>query len=203
MPRSPAFAGVVLAAGASSRMGQDKALLEYAGQSFLAGAIRLLQSACDFVVVVAGANSDLLRPIVYQNSAYLLQNPKPERGQFSSLRLGLQAVLDRGRDTACVTVVDRPAALTETLTTLKERFLQTSSETIWATVPQFNEKHGHPVIFAREMIELFLRADPVNTAREIEHEHQDRIEYVPVSDPRVTMNINTPEDYSALCQTIA
>ena len=199
--RSPAFAGVILAAGASSRMGTDKALLEFEGRSFLAGAIRLLQSACDFVLVVTGANTDLLRPIIYENSGYVVRNPNPERGQFSSLRLGLQAVLERGRDAACVTLVDRPAARRETLATLKERFLQTSPETIWAAVPQFGEKHGHPVIFARELIELVLRADPVSTAREIEHEHQNRIEYVRVDDPRVVVNVNTPEDYSILCQS--
>lgn len=199
--RSPAFAGVILAAGASSRMGTDKALLEFDGSTFLAGAIRLLQSTCDFVLVVTGANTDLLRPIIYEHSGYLVVNPKPERGQFSSLRMGLQAVLDRGRDTACLTLVDRPAARASTLARLQERFIQTNPEAIWAVVPQFGDRHGHPVIFGREMIEAFLRADPVNTAREIEHEHQDRIEYLTVDDPRVVLNVNTPEDYSTLRQT--
>ncbi|MFL6439718.1 MAG: NTP transferase domain-containing protein [Terriglobales bacterium] len=200
MPRSPSFAGVVLAAGASARMGEDKALLQYGGRTFLAGAIQLLQSACDFVVVVTGANTDLLRPVVYQNSAYLVRNWKPELGQFSSLRLGLQAALDRGRDAVCVTLVDRPPARPDTLFTLKDHFLQTAAERVWSVVPQFDGKHGHPVIFSREMMEVFLRADLSANARQIEHQHQDRIEYVSVDDARVAMNINTPEDYSALAQ---
>jgi len=181
-------------------MGQDKALLPYVGHTFLAGAIQLLQNECDFVVVVTGQNTELLRPVIYQNSAYLVENPQPELGQFSSLRVGLQAVLERGRDTACVTLVDRPSALPSTLLRLKERFLETSPETTWAIVPQFDGKHGHPVIFAREMIEVFLRADPASTARDIEHHYQNRIEYADVNDARVIMNINTPEDYSALTQ---
>jgi CTP:molybdopterin cytidylyltransferase MocA len=65
-------------------------------------------------------------------------------------------------------------------------------------VPQFNGRHGHPAIFGREMIEVFLRASVSSNAREIEHQHQERIEYVTVEDPRVTININTPDDYSAL-----
>jgi len=198
--RSPAFAGVILAAGASSRMGSDKALLQYAGRTFLSGAIQLLQSACDFVVVVTGSNADLLRPVVYENAAYLLRNWQPELGQFSSLRLGLQEVLGRGRDAAWVTLVDRPPAQLQTLAALKHRFLSTSPETTWAIVPEFNGKHGHPVIFGREMIEVFLRADPASNAREIEHQHQNRIEYFSVDDPRVVLNINTPEEYSALTQ---
>jgi len=201
MPRSSSLAGVILAAGASSRMGQDKALLQYEGRSFLAGAIRLLQNVCDFVVVVVGKNIDMLRPVIYENSAYLVVNPQPELGQFSSLRLGLQAVLDRGRDAACVTLVDRPPAQPGTVQSLKQHFLHSAPETTWAVVPQFEGKHGHPVIFGREMIELFLRAQPRDNAREIEHQHQSQIEYLDVNDARVVLNINTPEDYSSLQTT--
>jgi hypothetical protein len=53
------------------------------------------------------------------------------------------------------------------------------------------------------MIEAFLRAEPTSNAREIEHQHANRIEYVSVDDPRVTININTPEEYSALTQPIS
>lgn len=183
-------------------MAEDKALLQFAGQSFLAGAIRLLQSATDFVVVVTGNNTDLLRPVIYQNSAYVVRNWEPERGQFSSLRDGLQAVLDRGRDAACVTLVDRPPARTETLAALKFQFMNTAPENKWAVVPEFQGKHGHPVIFGREMMEVFLRADESSNARDIEHEHQSFIQYLPVNDSRVVMNINTPEDYSWLLQAI-
>lgn len=182
-------------------MGADKALLEYAGKTFLEGAIQLLQNACDFVIVVTGNNTDLLQPLIYQNSGYIVRNWHPELGQFSSLRIGLQAVLDRGRDAACVTLVDRPPAEFDTLTLLKRKFLGTTPEKVWAVVPQSEGKHGHPVIFGREMIEAFLRADASSNAREIEHKHQSRIEYVSVADARVVLNINTPEDYSSLLQT--
>jgi molybdenum cofactor cytidylyltransferase len=182
-------------------MGTDKALLQFAGKTFLAATIDLLQSQCDFVMVVAGANASFLRPVIYSNSAYLVENPNPELGQFSSLRIGLHAILNRGRDTACVTLVDRPAARFDTLAKLKEAFLQTSPEVVWATVPEYEGRHGHPVIFAREMIEAFLRAEPNKSARDIEHEHQSHIQYVPVDDARVAININTPEDYSTLCHS--
>jgi molybdenum cofactor cytidylyltransferase len=110
--------------------------------------------------------------------------------------------LNRGRDAACVTLVDRPAAQPRTLAHLKDAFLLSSPEEIWATVPEYEGRHGHPVIFAREMIEAFLRAEPTKTARDVEHEHQSRIQYVPVDDPRVALNINTPEDYSNVCHSI-
>ena len=48
------------------------------------------------------------------------------------------------------------------------------------------------------MIERFLREPNTSTARDVEHRYQDHIQYVPVTDPFVSMNINTPEDYATL-----
>ena len=197
MPRSPAFAGVILAAGDSSRMGSDKALLVWNGETFLSLAIRRLSAVCDFVVVVAGKNAEALRPIVYQHAGYLVINPRPEEGQFSSLRIGLREVLDRGRDSVFVTLVDRPAPAAETLELLRDTFLHSRPEETWAVVPEFRGKHGHPYIGSREMIEAFLRAPQNSTAREIEHTNQSKILYLPVSDPNVTANLNTPEEYES------
>jgi CTP:molybdopterin cytidylyltransferase MocA len=48
------------------------------------------------------------------------------------------------------------------------------------------------------MIAAFLRVPATSTARDIEHEHPEKIEYLQVDDPLVALNINTPEDYAAL-----
>jgi molybdenum cofactor cytidylyltransferase len=211
MSRSASFAGVILAAGESSRMGRDKALLRWppmifgqmldeqaapSGQTFLSAAIRSLGSA-DFIVVVAGNNAEALSPIVYSNGGSLIVNPDPGRGQFSSLRVGLTEVLNRGRDAAMITLVDRPAAKATTVQALREAF-EAAPREVWALVPEFAGKHGHPYIAGREMIEQFLRAPETSNAREIEHAAQEHIQYLTVDDPFVALNINTPEDYAAL-----
>ncbi len=206
MARSPSFAGVILAAGDSSRMGTDKALLPWpplvAGQppsrdTFLSAAICSLMSATDFVLIVAGKNESALAPIVYANGASLVTNPHPGRGQFSSLQVGLQEVLNRGRDAAIITLVDRPPVTAATVQLLRHA-LESSSENIWAVVPEFSGKHGHPYLVGRELMEVFLQAPATASAREVEHRYQDHIQYVEVSDPFVALNINTPEDYAAL-----
>ena len=51
------------------------------------------------------------------------------------------------------------------------------------------------------MIEAFLSAPVTSSAREIEHQHQQHIQYVPVDDPRLGINIDTPEDYARLAKT--
>jgi molybdenum cofactor cytidylyltransferase len=206
--------GVILAAGESTRMGRDKALLpwppdpagtlERVGNSpsgtLLSAAIEALGRYCDMVFVVAGKNETALRLVAYGCGAFLARNPTPERGQFSSLQIGLQEVMSRGRDAAMITLVDRPPPKAATLAKLLDAFEKLNRNS-WALVPQFEGKHGHPILVGREMIEVFLRSPATATAREIEHANQQRITYVPVDDSRVTVNINSPEDYARLASS--
>lgn len=177
-------------------MGRDKALLTWRGRTLLEAHINLLQPESDLVIIVAGANIEALKPVVYGNAAYLARNPEPELGQFSSLRVGLQAVLNYGRDAAIISLVDRPPVSAETLRTLKSEFCAAPERDTWAVVPDFNGTHGHPILVAREMIEAFLRAPATSNARDIEHAHQQHIRYVTMNDPAVATNWNTPDEYT-------
>lgn len=198
MALSPSFAGVILAAGASSRMGREKALLPWKGGTFLSAAIQALQRVTDFVMVVVGPHNQAeIAPVIYANAAFLVLNPHPENGQFSSLQRGLEEVLNRGRDAAIFTLVDRPAPQLETIVQLKDGFIN-SSDQVWSVVPEYSGKHGHPIIVGREMIEAFLRAPGASTARDVEHAHQQHILYVAVDDPLVALNVNTAEDFEKL-----
>src|ERR1051325_6726273 len=86
MALSPSFAGVILAAGASSRMGRDKALLPWRDGTFLSTAIRALQPVTELVIVVAGANASSLAAIANTHAAFMAVNPAPQSGQVSSLQ---------------------------------------------------------------------------------------------------------------------
>jgi len=202
MGRTPSFCGVILAAGDSSRMGRDKALLPWPpsalADTFLSAAIRLFFSHVDVVLVVAGKNEAALAPIVYANGASLVVNPDPARGQFSSLRVGLQEVLNRGRDAAMVTLVDRPPVRMETIEILESAFERATTRRKWAVIPEYQGKHGHPILLGREMMEAFLKAPETSNARDIERAHLSQIEYVPVDDPLVAVNVDTPEQYVSL-----
>jgi molybdenum cofactor cytidylyltransferase len=147
--------------------------------------------------VVAGKNEASIAPVAYAEGASVIVNPDPDRGQFSSLQIGLHEVLNRGRDAAMITLVDRPPANSTTIQILREAFEAAANDT-WAVVPEFSGKHGHPYIAGRELIEAFLQAPPTSTARDVEHAHQQHIIYIPVDDPLVALNINTPEDYAKL-----
>ena len=214
MPLSPNICGVVLAAGFSSRMGRDKALLPWppvpegapAANTFLGATIDLLQAYSELVIVVAGDNGPTITPVAYAHGAFLAVNRHPERGQFSSLQVGLQEVLNHGRDAAFIALIDRPPVLPRTLKSLREAFLEAAPE-VWALVPELKRGdeviHGHPILIGREMIEAFRLAPATTTAREIEHQYQQHIRYIPVDDPRLAMNVDTPEDYARLLRAEA
>lgn len=185
-------------------MGRDKALLPWppasSNDTFLSAAILLFFSHVDVVLVVVGKNEAALAPIIYANGASLVVNPDAARGQFSSLRVGLQEVLNRGRDAAMVTLVDRPPVRIETVEALVSEFERATTKTQrkWAVIPEYQGTHGHPILAGREMMEAFLRAPETSDAREVEHAHLAQIEYIPVDDPLVAVNVNTPEQYAAL-----
>jgi molybdenum cofactor cytidylyltransferase len=187
-------------------MGTDKALLQWPtqataaapGDTFLSAAIRLFARYVEIVLVVAGKNERALAPVIYAQGASLVVNLDPSRGQFSSLQTGLHEVLNRGRDAAMITLVDRPPVTPATIEQLAAEFEKASSRSIWAVVPEYQGKHGHPILAGREMIEAFLRAPANSNAREIEHANQERILYVPVDDSFIAINVDTPEQYAAL-----
>lgn len=192
-------------------MGRDKALLPWPpeiGQTgnwsntFLGAAIEMLRPHTDMVIVVAGGNHEAISPVVYSAGAFLTLNEHWEQGQFSSLRTGLQEVLNRGRDAAIVALVDRPPVLPETIEALRASYIA-SPDRYWAIVPEFEGKHGHPMAIGREMIEAFVRASAASNAREVEHANAEHIFYLPVKDARICMNIDTPEDYSRLSEAKA
>ncbi len=212
MAQAAGICGVILAAGFSTRMGRDKALLPWppvaegmlAANTFLGAAIDLLQQYSDLVLVVAGNNASTLEPVTDAHGAFLIVNPEPERGQFSSIHVGLQDVLSRGRDAAFLAPVDRPPVLPGTLHALRSAFL-TAPPDIWAVVPEVSRAntpvHGHPILVGREMMEQFLRAPASATARDIEHQHIQHILYLSVSDERTAWNIDTPQDYERLLRS--
>ncbi len=204
MPGEHKLCAVILAAGESSRMGRDKALLPWppddpaAGQTMLSAAILALKPFARAVIAVAGKNAARLAPVVAACGAELARNPEPERGQFSSMQVGLRAALENGCDAAIITPVDCPPLSAQTLELLCASFEQALAAGKWAVAPESNGRHGHPLVAGRELIGAFLAAPAAGNAREVKRAHEHRIEYVSVFEPMLSVDMNTPEQYAAL-----
>ncbi|MGH9371911.1 MAG: nucleotidyltransferase family protein [Vicinamibacterales bacterium] len=194
------IAGIVLAAGRSSRMGLPKALLPCmpGGETFVARAIRTLREGGVSDVVVVGRHEDeALRTVVARvdPSPYYAENPSPERGQLSSLLVGIDDARMRGADAVIVMPVDIPEVRPDTVAAVLAASERTAAPIVRAT---HGGRHGHPVIFRAVVFGELRAADPTIGARAVLRAHGDRILDVEVDDPGVLRDVDLPEDYVRL-----
>lgn len=192
------YAGLILAAGASSRMGRPKALLPIGPDTFVSRmAATMTGGGVAQVVVVATTTSsrDILAALGVGDAgalAMVVENPTPEHGQLSSLLIGLDA-LERA-DVAGVLVcpVDIPLFTAATVHAILTAARSTSAPIVR---PASHGRHGHPVLFARRVFADLRQADLAQGARSVVQAHVEEIIDVDVDDPGAFIDIDTPEDY--------
>jgi len=181
---------LILAAGASSRMGSPKALLTYKGETFLDRLIASCQQACGKVVVVLGNHSDAILAGIKHQPRFV-QNPDPDRGQLSSLQCGLFGV----EGPALFVPVDLAAIQSATIQQLVAAFQEANP---LIAVPQFGGKHGHPVCVGQSVVKELLALPAGAQARDVIHNHRAETLYVEVDDPAILRDIDSRIDYSNL-----
>jgi len=190
------MAGVILCAGASRRMGTPKALLQYQGQTFLDGLIRVLSGVCEQVVVVLGHDAGVIREGLNSAPPGLLfaVNPDPERGMLSSLQCGLRIVPPEA-EAIFFTPVDHPNISAATMTALGEAFVTNRAP---VTVPVYRGVRGHPVCITRALANELLGLPLSAQASDVIHRHTATRRLVEVDDPGVVTDIDDPDAYRAL-----
>jgi len=189
------IAGIILAAGASSRMGTPKALLDYRGETFVARLVRVLGACSHPVIVVLGYHADVIRqqlPV----TATIVINPDPSRGQLSSLQTALGALPAEAEGFAFIPV-DSPAIAEDTVAKLARAFEQRDPESLFV-IPRRSGKRGHPVLAARSIAAEILALPSTAEAREVVHAHVDRTQYVDVDDSGIFTDVDDPEAYRQL-----
>ena len=194
------LAGIVLAAGRSSRMGRPKALLPASpgGEPFVARIVRTLQEGgVDEVIVVGPPGADVLRTVVSRlvPPAHYVENPAPERGQLSSLLVGLDAAESRGAEAVLVTPVDIPLFDRETVATLIGVSRRGAAPIVR---PSCQGRHGHPVVFLASTFQTLRQADMSVGASAVLRSHPQWVLNVDVSDAGVLNDVDLPEDYRKL-----
>lgn len=194
------ISGIVLAAGASSRMGQAKAALPAGntGETVVARVVRtLIAGGIPRVVVVAGAHIDAVRQAMpsHEPRAHVIEHPGWEQGQLSSLLVGLEAIDDPLLEAAMVTLVDVPLVSSTTVAAVISAWRRSRAPIVR---PANGNRHGHPVIFDRSVFEDLRHADPNAGAKTVFTMHRDRIVNVEVNDPGAFEDIDTPGDYERL-----
>ncbi|RPI24375.1 MAG: nucleotidyltransferase family protein [Acidobacteria bacterium] len=184
------IASIILAAGSSTRMGYPKALLSLHGVAFLELILRAHRTLGLPVYVVLGSHHEQIRASVDLSEATVLINERPELGQLSSLKLGLESTKDYAG--VFVHPVDHPLVRRETLQLILDAQSESPS---YILVPGYEDRRGHPVFFPRDFFRELLDAPLDQVARYVVSRHPESVTIVPVSDPGVLQNIDTPEDY--------
>ncbi len=191
-------AGIILAAGRSTRMGRSKALLVTPGGiSFVARLIHALAGGgVDGPIVVGRSDDAELQREVDSAGARFVTNPDADAGgQLSSLLAGLHKADRPGIRGLMVTPVDAPMVTPETVSRLIGVFSNTSAPIVR---PRYQGRNGHPVIFSRELFDDLRHASPATGAKAVLRAHEDGIVNVDVDDAGVIADIDTPEDYAKL-----
>ncbi len=188
---------VILAAGASTRMGRPKALLPVAsdGETFVARLLRTFAEAgAEDLVVVVGAHADLVSEAIARVPvlARVVENRAYERGQLSSLVAALDIVDRPGVRAVMAMPVDMPLVAAETIRAVAAAYRVRQSLVVR---PADGARHGHPVLFDRALF-AELRAAPFSVgARAVIAAHPDRVLDVSVTDPGAFLDIDSPDDY--------
>jgi molybdenum cofactor cytidylyltransferase len=189
-------AAIILAAGASQRMGYPKALLPYRGSSFLAGILDATFAAgIETRVVVLGYYADKIQESLDLTGAIVVMNHNLDAGPIGSIRAGILALAPHPVDGALIWPVDRPHVPVAVITDLLDSFRKTRQAIV---VPTFRGRRGHPVIFGRAAFEELLAAPDQEGARAVVRRSRARVAEVPVTDSAVLEDLNTPEDYRKL-----
>jgi len=192
---------VVLAAGKSERMGQNKLLLSLNGRTLIDNILDALADAgIDEQVVVLGYKPTELLETLGQRieKVKVAINMDFEFGMTSSFQKGLQQL--KTVDAAFLVLGDEPIFDPKILLSLIEQMEQRRGKALIAT-PIYNGQKGHPLLFHSQLFAEILDLKSSQTIRDVVHSRADKL--VKIDAPQwTTMDIDTPEDYDRVCNLI-
>ena len=186
---------VILSAGESSRMGRPKALLPIDGVRFVEKIVSTLKSTdVGNIIVVLGHNAEEIRRKIRNLPVTILINHDYKQGQLSSLQVAIRRLESSGGpvDGILVHLVDHPYIEAKLVNLMIDRFYETKKLIV---VPRFQDRRGHPVIFARALFSELLAAGTDQGAKPVVHAHRDDTLEIDTNDKGVLIDIDTPEEY--------
>lgn len=194
---SEPIAGVILAAGGSTRYGQPKQLLDWKGEPFVRAVARTaLGAGLSPVVVVTGANAEQVELAVQDLDVQLLNNQQWKSGQASSIRTAIGALHSKKAHQvggAIFLLADQPQLTTSVIRALIEKH----AEGLYPVVaPMVIDRRANPVLFDQATFPDLLTLEGDVGGRAIFHKY--RVEYLPWHDDRLLLDVDTPEMYQRL-----
>lgn len=190
---TPSLHVLVLAAGASTRLGQPKQLVRIGGRPVLHGVVSRAAAIGDHAVtVVIGAHAADLTRLLAQTPASVVVNRHWQEGMASSIRCGLAAV-PVSAESVLILLGDQVAVTTDDLKRLVNACQGQEGMIVAAS---YDQRVGVPAIFPRECFSELAQLRGDVGARQLLERHSHRLVRVPM--PNAAVDLDTPEDLAAL-----
>jgi molybdenum cofactor cytidylyltransferase len=190
------IAGVVLAAGRSSRLGRPKQLLPLAGDPLLRHTLRaVLNSALDDVLVVIGHQAQAVHETIADLPVRIIVNPDYAHGQSTSIRAGLDALTPETQ-AAMFLLGDQPGIEPSVIDALIQTRRETGSP---IAAPHYRDGIGNPVLFDRHVFPELLTIEGDRGAQAIvrAYQRQGQLQLVHINLP-APPDVDTEADYLAM-----
>jgi molybdenum cofactor cytidylyltransferase len=189
------IAALILAAGASSRMGRPKQLLDWGGRPLVRATAELaLAAGLDPVLAVVGGARVAVEAALAELPLRIVPNADYAAGQSTSLRLGI-AALGPEIDAVVILLGDQPFVSAAIVERLVAEWRASRASIV---APVYAGQRGNPVLFARDVFPELLAVQGDQGARAVLAADRSRVQLVPFDDPRPLADIDTPDDYERL-----
>lgn len=191
-----AFGIVILAAGASTRMGKPKQLLPYQEHSLLHHVVETaLASVCRPVVVVLGAYAEQMRPEINQLPVQVVENPQWAEGMSASIQAGIQVLntMPNSIEAVVLALCDQPFISAQAINQLVEAY-QTTAQPIIAS--EYAGTLGVPALFSHSLFPELAALKGGEGAKQVINKYVHEVVGVPF--PEGAIDIDTPKDYEQL-----
>ena len=188
------IAGLIPAAGASRRMGRDKRRISFRGKTVLeTTAASLLDGGVDLLVVVLEPDSPC-RNLPGLATATLVENPNPERGMLSSIRVGL-AALPQEVEAAALLPGDHPFVPPAAVAALLACFRRDRPPLL---APRYGQRRGHPLLIRSDLFAEAAACDDEVGLRQLVRRRQGDLAELPLDLDGADDDLDRPEDLERL-----
>ena len=190
--RAGAVAGVVLAAGTSTRMGRNKLFMELEGEALVRRTVRRASEAgFEPLIVVLGHEADLVQRLLEGLSYRPVINPDYERGVNSSLRAGIQAVSETPARAAVIVLADMPFVTTAMFETLVEKYRNGAAPLV---ISDYGGVNAPPMLYDRALFGELAVSEGQGCGKHVvkRHRHEADSASWPVA---ALTDLDVPADY--------
>jgi len=186
---------LILAAGASSRLGQPKQLLAFKGKTLIRHAAETaLSTKCKPVIVVTGALHDELLSQIKDLEVVAVHNDNWQQGMSTSIAIGIEKAQEYNAEAVLIMLCDQPLITSGHLNALCSTFSGLEDGPIVAT--GYNEISGVPAVFPKKHFQSLIKLKGEQGARELMKVHLNSLITVPFI--QASIDVDTSEDYEKL-----